>query len=105
MARCDGSPITPARVRKRLSRDGNRPAHEAQGPESRTERDCVRLRNHASAGSEVVRAFAAGVDRELRAKHAAGQPYSTLNARGEVVFVHPDGTVRTGRAGDSPAVP
>jgi hypothetical protein len=65
----------------------------------------VRLRNHASAGSEVVRSFAAGVDRELRAKHAAGRPYSTLNARGEVVFVHPDGTVRTGRAGDSPAVP
>jgi len=64
----------------------------------------VRLRNRASAGEAVVRSLAGAVDRELRAKHAAGLPYSTLNARGEVVFVHPDGTVRTGRAGDSPAV-
>lgn len=64
----------------------------------------ARLRGRASAGNDVVRAFAGAVDRELRAKHAAGLPYSTLNDRGEVVFVHPDGTVRTGRAGDSPAV-
>lgn len=64
----------------------------------------VRPRDHASAGYDVVRSFANTVDRELRAKHAAGMPYSTLNARGEVVFVHPDGTIRTGRAGDSPAV-
>ncbi len=63
----------------------------------------VRLRGGASAGKDVVRSLAGAVDRELRAKHAAGLPYSTLNARGEVVFVHPDGTVRTGRAGDSPA--
>ncbi len=64
----------------------------------------VRLRNRASAGNDVVRSFAGAVAQELRAKHAAGLPYSTLNARGEVVFVHPDGTVRIGRAGDSPAV-
>jgi len=64
----------------------------------------VRLRDRASAGKDVVRSFAGVVDRELRAKHAAGVPYSTLNARGEVVFVHPDGTVRTGRTSDSPAV-
>lgn len=64
----------------------------------------VRLRGRAPAENDVVRSFAGAVDRELCAKHAAGLPYSTLNARGEVVFVHPDGTVRTSRAGDSPAV-
>ena len=62
------------------------------------------LRGRASAGTGVVRALAGAVDRELHAKHAAGLPYSTLNDRGEVVFVHPDGVVRTGRAGDSPLV-
>jgi hypothetical protein len=65
----------------------------------------TRLRGRASAGADVVRAFAGSVAQELRAKHVAGLPYSTLNDRGEVVFVHPDGTIRTGRAGDSPAVP
>ena len=49
-----------------------------------------------------MRAFICqAVGNELRAKHAAGRPYSTLNARGEVVFVHPDGTVRVGRSADS----
>jgi hypothetical protein len=64
----------------------------------------VRLRGRASAGKDVVQSLAGAVHRELRAKHAAGVPYSTLNAQGEVVFVHPDGTIRTGRTGDSPAV-
>jgi hypothetical protein len=64
----------------------------------------LRLRNHASAGSDVVQSLAGAVERELRAKQAAGRPYSTMDARGEVVFVHPDGTIRTGRSGDSPAV-
>jgi hypothetical protein len=64
----------------------------------------VRLRNRMSAGNDVVRGFAGAVARELRTKHAAGLPWSTLNDRGEVVFVHPDGTIRTGRSGDSPAV-
>jgi hypothetical protein len=64
----------------------------------------VRLRGRATAGTAVVRSFAKAIDQELRAKHAAGRPYSTLNAEGEVVFVHPDGTVRTGRTSDSPAV-
>lgn len=64
----------------------------------------VRLRGRASAGTDVVRSFAKAINQELRAKQAAGLPYSTLNAQGEVVFVHPDGTIRTGRAGDSPAV-
>jgi hypothetical protein len=64
----------------------------------------VRLRGRAAVGKDVMRSFAGAVDQELRAKHAAGRPYSTLNARGEVVFVHPDGTIRTGRAADSPAV-
>jgi len=61
-------------------------------------------RVRAPEGKEVVQAFGSAVDRELRAKHTAGLPYSTLNDRGDVVFVHPDGTIRTGRAGDSPAV-
>ena len=69
-----------------------------------TSASVVRLRGRTSAGKDVVRSFGDGVAQELRAKHAAGRPYSTLNAQGEVVFVHPDGTVRTGRAGDSPAV-
>lgn len=64
----------------------------------------TRLRGRASTGSDVVRVFSGAVERELRAKHTAGRPYSTLNDRGEVVFVHPDGTVRTGRSGESPAV-
>ena len=63
-----------------------------------------RPRLRASAGSSVVRAFAGAVEHELRAKRAAGLPYSILNERGEVVFVHPDGTVRIGRSGGSPAV-
>jgi hypothetical protein len=69
-----------------------------------TSASVVRLRGRASAGKDAVRSFAAGVAQELGAKHAAGRPYSTLNAQGDVVFVHPDGTVRTGRAADSPAV-
>jgi hypothetical protein len=63
-----------------------------------------RVRQRTSAAQAAVQAFANGVAQDLRAKHAAGLPYSTLNARGEVVFVHPDGTVRTGRSADSPAV-
>ncbi|HUN41436.1 MAG TPA: hypothetical protein VMU81_14185 [Acetobacteraceae bacterium] len=62
-----------------------------------------KLGPHASAGNQVVRAFAGTVLRELHRKQAAGLPYSTLNDRGEIVFVHPDGTVRTGRSSDSPA--
>jgi hypothetical protein len=62
-----------------------------------------RPRNRASAGKDVVCAFGIAIDQMLHVKHAAGLPYSTLNARGEVVFVHPDGTVRTGRDSDSPA--
>jgi hypothetical protein len=62
-----------------------------------------RSRPRASAGTSVVRAFAGAVEHELRAKRAAGLPYSTVNERGEVVFVHSDGSVRTGRSSDSPA--
>ena len=62
----------------------------------------VRLRGRTAAGKDVVHSFAGAVAQELRAKHTAGLPYSTLNDRGEVVFVHPDGTIRTGRAGDLP---
>ncbi|HTW73167.1 MAG TPA: hypothetical protein VME47_25040 [Acetobacteraceae bacterium] len=61
------------------------------------------LRPRTSAGNEVVRGFAGTVRRELRRKQAAGLPISTLNDRGELVFIHPDGTVRTGRSSDSPA--
>lgn len=64
----------------------------------------VRLPNRASPGNDTLRRFAGAIDQALRAKHAAGLPYSTLTAQGDVVFVHPDGTVRTGRAADSPAV-
>jgi hypothetical protein len=54
-----------------------------------------------NSGEAIVRSFATAVAAELHAKHAAGHPYSTLNTRGEVVFVHPDGTVRVGRSADS----
>jgi hypothetical protein len=64
----------------------------------------VRLPGQSAAAKDVVRSFASAVGREFDAKRVAGLPYSTLNVRGEVVFVHPDGTVRTGRASDSPAV-
>jgi hypothetical protein len=64
----------------------------------------VRMRGRGSAGKDVVRSFAGAVAQELRARHAAGLPYSTLNDRGEVVFVHPDGTIRSGRTGDAPAI-
>ena len=62
------------------------------------------MRARVSAGNEVVRAFTGTVRSELRRKQAASLPYSTLNDRGELVFVHPDGTVRAGRSSDSPAV-
>lgn len=58
-------------------------------------------RRRLTEAEAVVRSFAAAVSAELRAKHAAGRPYSTMNAAGEVVFVHPDGSVRVGRSADS----
>jgi hypothetical protein len=60
-----------------------------------------RASRQPNSGEDIVRSFATAVATELRAKHAAGHPYSTLNTCGDVVFVHPDGTVRVGPSADS----
>jgi hypothetical protein len=61
-------------------------------------------RPNTAAAPKAMRTFSGAVTRLVRERHAAGKPYSTLNDRGEVVFVHPDGSIRSGRAADSPVV-
>jgi hypothetical protein len=60
-----------------------------------------RASRQRNSREDIMRSFTTAVAAELHAKHTAGHPYSTLNTHGDVVFIHPDGTVRFGSSADS----